>query len=57
MTLLVDDYIAARADVKAYLDSALLDAMNASSRESELYDEVKRQALGVRCPPDCALLC
>ena len=41
MTLLVDDYIAARADVKAYLDTALLDAMNASSRESELYDEVK----------------
>ncbi len=45
MTLLVDDYIAARADVKAYLDSALLDAMNASNRESELYDEVKNKLL------------
>ena len=45
MTLLVDDYIAARADVKAYLDTALLDAMNASSRESELYDEVKNKLL------------
>ena len=45
MTVLVDDYIAARADVKAYLDTALLDAMNASSRESELYDEVKDKLL------------
>ena len=30
-----------RADGKAWPDTALLDAMNASSRESELYDEVK----------------
>ena len=45
MTVQMDDYIATRADVRAYLESALADADHASSRESDLYNEVKDKLL------------
>ena len=45
MTVQMDDYIATRADVRAYLESALADADYASSRESDLYNEVKDKLL------------
>ena len=45
MTVHMDDYIATRADVRAYLESALADADRASIRESDLYDEVKDKLL------------
>lgn len=45
MTVHIEDYIATRADVKAYLESALADAERVSSRESDLYDQVKDKLL------------
>ena len=45
MTLQMDDYIATRADVRAYLDRALSDAESASNQEAELYEEVKDKLL------------
>ena len=45
MTVQMDDYIATRAEVRAYLEKALRDANDTSFRELELYDDVKQKLI------------
>ncbi len=45
MTIQTDDYIATRAEVRAYLDKALQDANEPLSRKLGLYDDVKQKLI------------
>ena len=45
MTIQMDDYIATRAEVRAYLDKALQDTNEPLSRKLDLYDDVKQKLI------------